>query len=94
MVDPIAQLIHLDGTNTITQLNGEPTQDQKDPFQRLDQLQSALLPEIQADENWPFLGGALGYMSYDLGRQVERLPRVSQHDIQLPDLVMGIYDWL
>ena len=39
----------------------------------------------------PFLGGALGYFAYDLGRRFEQLPSMAKQDISLPDMAVGIY---
>jgi para-aminobenzoate synthetase component 1 len=41
----------------------------------------------------PFTGGAVGYFGYDLGRRLERIPEIAAADIDMPDLVVGIYDW-
>jgi para-aminobenzoate synthetase component I len=41
----------------------------------------------------PFLGGAVGYFGYDLGRTLERLPTTAI-DEGLPDLDLGFYDWV
>jgi para-aminobenzoate synthetase component 1 len=36
-----------------------------------------------------------GWLSYDLGRQVERLPSLAEDDLELPPLALGRYDgWL
>lgn len=40
----------------------------------------------------PFLGGAVGYLSYDLGRELEVLPDETEDDLQLPHIYMGFYD--
>jgi len=40
----------------------------------------------------PFAGGWAGYLSYDLGRYVERLPDKVIHDIPVPLLRFGFYD--
>ena len=40
----------------------------------------------------PFQGGAAGMISYDLGRQLERLPRPRTDEFQLPALAVGLYD--
>src|SRR5262249_54073300 len=41
----------------------------------------------------PFQTGAAGYLAYDLGRHLERLPTHRIDDQPLPDLLMGFYDW-
>lgn len=41
----------------------------------------------------PFCGGAMGYFSYDLGRNMKTLPEVARQDINMPDMAIGIYDW-
>ncbi len=42
----------------------------------------------------PFQGGAAGYLAYDWGRVLERLPANRYDDLNLPDAVLGIYDWV
>lgn len=42
----------------------------------------------------PFFGGAVGYFSYDLVRQFERLPTVAADDLPLPDLQFLFVDLL
>ena len=42
----------------------------------------------------PFQGGAAGYLAYDWGRVLERLPESRYDDLGLPDAVLGIYDWV
>ncbi len=39
-----------------------------------------------------FTGGAVGYLSYDVVRLLERLPRSIEDDLRLPDMMFGIYD--
>ena len=64
-----------------------------DPLVILKQLQAQLFNTPKsAHEFLPFLGGALGYFSYDLGRRFEQLPSVAKKDIDLPDMAMGLYD--
>ena len=41
----------------------------------------------------PFLGGAVGYVGYDLGSTLERLPATAA-DEGLPELDVGFYDWV
>jgi para-aminobenzoate synthetase component 1 len=42
----------------------------------------------------PFQGGAAGYIAYDWGLTLERLPAPRYDDLTLPDVVLGIYDWV
>jgi para-aminobenzoate synthetase component 1 len=42
----------------------------------------------------PFQGGAAGYMAYDFGLTLERLPAPRHDDLALDDLVFGMYDWV
>ena len=42
----------------------------------------------------PFQGGAAGYVAYDWGRVTERLPEPRHDDLALPDVVLGVYDWV
>lgn len=40
---------------------------------------------------YAYIPGALGYFSYDLARQYERLPEVAANDENLPEMAVGIY---
>jgi para-aminobenzoate synthetase component 1 len=42
----------------------------------------------------PFSGGFIGYLSYDLGRRLERLPSVAAIDQDLPLLRLALHDWI
>jgi para-aminobenzoate synthetase component 1 len=42
----------------------------------------------------PFQGGAAGYLAYEWGRVLERLPAPRYDDLALPDAVLGVYDWV
>ena len=42
----------------------------------------------------PFQGGAAGLFSYELGHHFEVLPRPRYNDFTIPDLAVGIYDWV
>lgn len=49
----------------------------------------------QPDEmlDLPFVGGMIGYLSYDFGRRIEDLPQRSDDDLGLPDARVGLYAW-
>ena len=40
----------------------------------------------------PFQGGAVGYLGYELGRHLERLPPPSDVGLDVPDMAVGFYD--
>ena len=42
----------------------------------------------------PFQGGAAGYVAYDWGAQLERIPRPRYDDLAIPDVMLGLYDWV
>ena len=42
----------------------------------------------------PFQGGAAGYVAYDWGMMLERVPRARYDDLAVPDLLLGLYDWV
>ena len=63
-----------------------------DPFTVLDrQLDAHRLP-IPPDLPVPFVGGAIGFLGYELGQVLERLPARHGDDTGLPDLAFGLYD--
>jgi len=54
-----------------------------------------LLNEYRLDEPTapvPFVGGAVGYLSYDLCHFIERLPTTAVDDLGLPECYFGFYD--
>lgn len=94
VANPIATL---ETTAEITQVktpsNAYSTQD--DPFALLHQLQEEWLPHVELNKelDFPFVGGALGYFSYDLGRRVETMPELAEKDLNTPDMAVGLYEW-
>jgi len=42
----------------------------------------------------PFQGGVAGYVGYDWGAQLERVPRTRYDDLAIPDVMLGLYDWV
>lgn len=77
------------GETMIRDHNGERCSG-ADPFVL---VREALADRMINHSGLPFCGGALGYFAYDLGRRIERLPQIAEHDIELPDMAIGIYDW-
>ena len=63
-------------------------------LQRLRQSLNAL-GEAQAPvaTPLPFVGGLIGYLSYDFGRRLEQLPSHALDDLDLADARFGLYGW-
>lgn len=61
-----------------------------DPFGKLEEL----LEEYKIDSNIsiPFISGAIGYFSYDIGRILEILPDNSEEDFSIPDSIFIFFD--
>ena len=60
----------------------------------LDELKK-LIHELEpvADENLPpFIGGAVGYISYDMIRRFEKLPEIGRDDLGVPDMLFFFTD--
>lgn len=62
-------------------------QEAADPLRVL----AANVPKISVDAEG-FVGGAVGYFSYDYARNLERLPSRAKDDLRFPDFEFGIYE--
>jgi para-aminobenzoate synthetase component 1 len=56
-------------------------------------LRQALGEKLEANPEFPFSGGALGYWGYDLKSKEGKLENNSQEREPLPLMAIGIYDW-
>ncbi len=83
----------LDASAGVTRLNNatESKTFAAEPLGVLTDLLSSA--EYASHPALPFSGGAIGYLSYDLGRCYERLPTTASADYKLPDCIIGLYDW-
>ena len=66
-----------------------------DPFAVARRLLARLdsTPVVPADAP-RFLGGLVGFLGYDLGHVLERLPSVAEDDQGLPPLRLALHDWV
>jgi para-aminobenzoate synthetase component 1 len=94
--NPICTLVTRGDTTTIT-TKTEVIVSNENPF---DLLKSELTRYAEIfdvshfDEfNLPFVGGAIGYFSYDLARRLENLPNFAQDAEAISEMMVGIYDW-
>ena len=63
-------------------------------FSRLrEALRSLGDAEAPSDADLPFIGGLLGYLSYDFGSRLERLSSDAVDDLGLPHARLGVYAW-
>ena len=94
VAEPFIKVVTMGEHTTITQNNVIKTSEQ-DPFLLLKNiLEKYPAPSLKTETSaFPFAGGALGYFSYDLGRRLENLPSLTQDDMQLPEMMIGFYDW-
>ncbi|MCL6635514.1 MAG: hypothetical protein K6T29_07070, partial [Peptococcaceae bacterium] len=89
-IDPFLVLESKDGRVRLS-WDGREKSFRENPFAALDGLlKKHRMPPAPAPV--PFWGGAVGFFSYDLGRQIEALPAAAEDDTGVPDLVLGFYD--
>ena len=87
--NPVKKLISDDNGNRC--LDGGVTRHYESPWQMLRQ---EFVPDAQhSTELLPFRRGAMVYLGYDLGRQLEQLPIEIAEDNQLPLMLLGLYEW-
>src|SRR3989339_1815239 len=63
---------------------------EEDPLLFLKQL--LIKYKINIKKTLPFIGGCVGFFSYDICNLIEKLPNVACDDSNIPDLVLGFYD--
>ena len=63
-----------------------------DPFLALSEQFDPYRLAGSADLDLPFVGGAVGYFSYDLRHRIERLPHWCDCDVPVPDFTLCFYD--
>ena len=64
-----------------------------DPLTRVRELLAPLAAE--PTRGLPaFQGGAAGYVGYDWGTMLERIPRPRYDDLAIPDVMLGLHDWV
>jgi len=69
---------------------GENTREKtSDPLHTIEKL---VKREAVSNNEFRFVGGALGYISYDAVRYWEKLPQKTRDDLNFPDLQLGFFD--
>lgn len=90
--DPFLSISTNDGITRIVEDGMEHVQ-QSDPLDILERLINKYRLPPQALPV-PFTGGAVGYLSYDIGRFIEDLPAKAVCDLDIPQYCFGFYDCL
>lgn len=88
--DPLSVLTSKGGV-TVREQGGERQTLGGDPFEVL-RAELACFARETSEPGPVFVGGAVGYLSYDLGRQVEHVPSLALEDVPTPDYCFGFYD--
>ncbi|MBC7230700.1 MAG: aminodeoxychorismate synthase component I [Actinobacteria bacterium] len=65
---------------------------EENPFEALRSALSEFRLEEMPPGLPPFLGGGMGYLAYELGRHIEKLPETAVDDLGLPELCFAFYD--
>lgn len=91
--DPKRTLSYKNGIYTVVDADGVREFPTKDPFRGLAEILGeksvAPLPNLPA-----FVGGAVGYFSYDAVRYLERLPDAPSDDLDVPEAYFAVTDTL
>jgi len=88
---PYTTLVTVGDETTITDRVGNREISTADPFSLVKQY---LGDRSENLSGLPFCGGALGYFAYDLGRRIEKIPEIAVNDVPVPDMAIGLYDWV
>lgn len=88
--EPYATLVTR-GPVTEIRIDGRVERSGEDPFHLLRRMLDPQAAETSA--GLPFQGGAIGYFAYDLGRRLEQLPTLAEDAEQIPEMMVGLYDW-
>jgi len=93
MADPSALVTSRFGRTTISTGGAQRATSNEDP---LSAVRRMVAPHAAAPQPGlpPFQGGAAGYVGYDWGLTLERLPAPLHDDLGLDDVVLGLYDWV
>ncbi|WP_366511973.1 anthranilate synthase component I family protein [Exiguobacterium sp.] len=89
-VEPFATLHVKDGIGTLTTETGTETIHGR-PLDIVETVRSRFVAPRPVGAP-PFFGGMIGYVSYDVARTLERLPRDAEDDLATPDVSFLLFD--
>ncbi len=94
-VEPFLK-IKLTGSTTVIEMGNETIRKCGDPFEHLrDILNEFEIKDLNDDsriKDIPFLGGAVGYISYDMCHFIENVPYTTIDDVGFPEMCFGFFD--
>ena len=84
-LNPFTTFKYEDSVCTINEkrFNGEP-------FEELNKLINTYT--IENSTELPYIAGAMGYFSYDLGRTIEEIPVIAEEEVKIPECYFYFYD--
>ncbi|NIA25797.1 MAG: aminodeoxychorismate synthase component I [Gammaproteobacteria bacterium] len=93
-LDPYLVLTVKDSAGRIAHRDGHVEEIDGDPFTILRALLTnrTIRPTDLPKDAPPFLGGAIGFLGYELSRHLEELPASTVDDLALPDLAFCFFD--
>ncbi len=86
--------VTVDGNDTAVRLGSEVYESHQNPFAVLEELLANCRASGPAGSHTlPFVGGAVGYLGYELGRHLETLSHTAVHDTGLPDAYLSLHNF-
>jgi para-aminobenzoate synthetase component 1 len=89
--NPFSTIVTEHGVTSIFRDGVSTLESENDPFTVLSQQLNQYAKQNKTD--LPFCGGAIGLFGYDLGRYLESLPKIAKDGENIPDMLVGLYDW-
>ena len=84
--DPVEKIIHDDKyDSSLDKYNNE------DIFSSLKKVMEKY--KCESNNDIPFCGGAMGFISYDYGSKIHNIEKKNNQDFEYPLVAFGIYDW-
>lgn len=94
-IEPFLKM-KLTGSKIIVEDSGGVAERDGDPFEHLRRFLNSykinILKNYKNVINIPFIGGAVGYFSYDMCHFIEEVPDITTGDLGFPDMYFGFYD--
>ena len=81
---------------TIEESGATVVSDVDDPLEALRVVlrENAVDPAVFTDRALPLLAGAVGYIGYETGQMLERLPCIPRPQLGMPDIALFFHDWV